>query len=150
MTDALGNALAKAGQGCSGDIWIALQKLIRCSLETHERRRIDAVRQVSANRADGSLIPDSEAYGMHAVVEIIQIVLMESQRKLAGAAINISHIVKKHTLDVAPDQGESQLDVIEEQGIPAQRETGGLIGLSACDSRCTDIAWACLIVRKRP
>ena len=71
MTDALGNSLAEAGRGSGRKIWVALQELVRRPLESHERRRIDTVCQIPAYGPDGGLVPDTEANGMDAVVEIL-------------------------------------------------------------------------------
>ena len=149
MTNPLGNPLAEAGQGSGRETRVALQELVRRPLEAHERWGIDAVRQIPANGPDRSLVTDSEAHGMDAVVEILRITLMEAERKMAEAAINISHVVEEHALDVVPNQGKSQFYIIEEQRIPAQRESSRLIGLTARSRWCADIARTRLIVRKR-
>jgi hypothetical protein len=86
---------------------------------------------------------------MDAVVEILRIALMKAERKMAEAAINISHVMEEHAFDVAANQRKSKFYIIEEQSIAAQRESGGLIGRSAGSRGCTDIARTRLIVRKR-
>src|SRR4051812_31433521 len=128
MTDTLGNSLADARRRRGRKIRVALQKLRRRPLKAHEGGRIDAVSQIPAHGPDRSLVTDSEAHGMNAVVEILQIALMEAQRKMPDAAIYISHVMEEHPPDVVPDQGKSQFYIIEEQRISAQREPGGLIG----------------------
>jgi len=58
-------------------VWVALQKLKGRSLEADERRRIDAVSKIPADRPYRRSIPYAEADGMHRVIEILNITLME-------------------------------------------------------------------------
>src|SRR5204862_7638324 len=108
MTGGLGNALAEAGQRRRRKIWVALQELFRCPLETYERWRIESICQIPADGPDGCLVADSEAYGMDPGIEIFRIALTEAERKIAEAAINIPHVMEEHASDVAADQRKSQ------------------------------------------
>ena len=118
--------MAEAGQGSGREIRVALQELVRRPLEAHERWGIDAVRQIPANGPDRSLVTDSETHGMDAVVEILRIALMEAERKMAEAAINISHVMEEHAFDVAANQRKSKFYIIEEQSIAAEWKSGWL------------------------
>lgn len=64
-------------------VWIALQELEWRSFEAHERRRIDAVGKIPADRPYGRSIPYAEAHGMHRIIEILHVTLMETQRHIA-------------------------------------------------------------------
>lgn len=60
-------------------VWIALQELERRSFEADERRRIDAVGKIPADRPYGRSVPYAEAGGMRRVIEILKVTLMEPQ-----------------------------------------------------------------------
>lgn len=81
MTDILLHPGAEARR-----IWrarVALQKLERRSFETDERRWIDAVSKIPADRPYRRSIPYAEADGMHRIIEILNVTLMETQGHIA-------------------------------------------------------------------
>src|SRR5581483_5722044 len=82
---------------------------------------------------------------MDRVIEILNVILMEAERDIAQAAINIAHIVEDHTLDVLAFKREPQFDVVNEQRITAERESGRLRGRAARHKRGADVARAGLI-----
>src|SRR6476660_8697025 len=69
---------------------------------------------------------------------------------MADAAVNISHVMEEHSLDVAANQGKSEFHIVEEQSIPTQWETSRLIRLPADNRGCTNITRTSLIEWKRP
>ncbi len=114
MADALRRALAITRQLGSRNIRIAVQYLGRSSGEANVARRIDAVGEVRANGPHRCAIADSEAHVMDHVAEILRIVLVETERYVTQALVNIAHVMKEHALDILPNKGEAQLDVVNE------------------------------------
>jgi len=99
------------------EIRVALQELVRCPLNpTNDGGLMLYAR--SRESADRSLVTDSEAHGMDAVVKILRIALMEAERKIAEATITFP-CRGRAALDVVPDQGKPQFHVVEEQSIAA-------------------------------
>ena len=139
MTDILLRSLAETRQLRRRQVGIALQQLRRRAVETDERGRIDAIRQVQANRSDRCAIADAEAHRMRRVIEVLQIPLMKTERDVAQRAEDVAHVVEDYSLDVFSDEWEPQLDVIEEQSISAEREAGRLRSLSTGNQRSASL-----------
>jgi len=55
---------------------------------------------------------------MDAVVKILRIALMEAERKIAEATINVPHVVEEHALDVVPDQGNRSSTLLKNRASP--------------------------------
>ena len=123
MADVLLDALAYA---LRWRIWVALEELFRRAIETKERRRVDTVSEVSANRPNGRTIADAEANRMRRVVEILQIALVKAERNIAQGAEDIAHIMEKDPLNVRPEKRKPQLDIIEEESVSAEGKSGWL------------------------
>src|SRR5260370_39235783 len=58
--------------------------------------------------------------------------------------------MEDHALDVLPDKGEPQFDIVKEQRISAQREARRLRSRTAGDQRRSHISRSGLVVGKRP
>ena len=123
MADVLFRADADA---LGRQVGIALQQLLRRAAKTHVRGRIDAVSEVQANRANRRTIADTKACGMNGVVEVLKIFLAEAERNVADAAEDVSHVMEEDPLYVGCDEWEAQLDIVEEQRVAAEWETGRL------------------------
>jgi hypothetical protein len=104
------DTLRHAGTGCRGT---ALQQLRGSSLKAHERRRIDSVSQIEAYGPHWCPIPNAESHGLRGVVEILVVALAEPERDAAERTVNISQVVEKHTLDILPDERETQFHIIK-------------------------------------
>src|SRR5258708_5726297 len=107
MADALRHTLAGARQLRHGNIRVALQKLLCRSFESDEPGRIDAVRQVRANRTDRCLVTNAEAGRVDHVVEVLQIALLRPEGDAPDAAIDIAGVVKQDAADVFSEQGKA-------------------------------------------
>src|SRR5712692_1864886 len=124
MTDVLLRSLAETRQLRGRQVGIALQQFRRRAVETDERRRIDAIRQVQAYGSDRRAIADAEAHGMRRVIEVLQIPLMKTERDVAQRAEHIAHVVEDDSLDVFSDEREPKFDIVKEERVSAQRKTG--------------------------
>src|SRR5579872_129198 len=127
---------------------VALQQLHRRPAEAYERRWVDAVSQIEADRADRRTVADSEAYRLHRIIEILQVFLAEAQRQIPDRAVDVAHVVKEHALYVVADERKAHLDVIDEQSISAQREAGGRAGHAAGNKRGPKVERPRLVVRE--
>src|ERR1700733_9056660 len=85
MADTLRRALAVAGQLRNGNIRITVQYLRRRSREPNVRRGIQAVGKVHADRSHRRAIPNSKAYRLDHIVEILPILLVVAKRQIAQA-----------------------------------------------------------------
>jgi len=121
MTDVLLDALACA---LRWRIWVALEELFRRAMETNERRRVDTVSEIYANRSNGCTIADAEANRMRRVIEILQIALVKAERNIAQGAEDIAHIMEQDPLNVRPEEWKPQLDIIEEESVSAEGKAG--------------------------
>ena len=121
MTDVLLDALAYA---LRWRIWVALEELFRRAMETNERRRVDTVSEIYANRSNGCTIADAEANRMRRVIEILQIALVKAERNIAQGAEDIAHIMEQDPLNVRPEEWKPQLDIIEEESVSAEGKAG--------------------------
>src|SRR5581483_3390413 len=100
------------------------QELLVRAAQTIKRRGIDAIGQIQAHRTEGRLVTNAKAGCMDHVVEIRQAVLMDTERDITEAGIDIPHVMKQHPSDVVSNQRESQLSGMEQDGVAADRETG--------------------------
>src|SRR5258708_899178 len=115
---------APAGQtGAGGDARVD-QILLR-SLESEEGRRVDTVAQVYPQRPYRRAVADAKPYGVHHVIEVLKVLLVEPEREVAQAGIGIAGIVKGHSSDIISDQGKTEFGLIEQEGRAAQGETRG-------------------------
>ena len=124
MANALRRRSAVAGQLVEGLIRIAVEQLSRRAGKPNVGWRVDAIRDVGADRPYGSSIANPKSDGVDHVIEILRIVLMEAERKRAETGINIAHVMKDHALNILTEKRKTQLDIIDEERIAAQRETG--------------------------
>src|SRR5665213_2828324 len=147
MADALRRALAVAGQLRRGNIRVAVQYLRRRSREAKVRRGIDAVSKVHADRSHWRAIANPKTYRLDHIVEILGIILVETKRQIAQAGIDVSHVVEQNALDILSDEGEAQLDVIDEESVATQRKSGRRRRRAAWNQRRADVAGAGLIER---
>src|SRR5437868_2725235 len=102
----------------------AKQKLLISALQTVVRRRVNAVRQIDANRSYGRAVADAETGGVHHIIEIRDVFLVDTERELAQIRVDVSHIMKEHALDVVSDQRKAQFGGMEEQRVSAQWKAG--------------------------
>ena len=73
---------------------------------------------------------------------------MEAKRHIAERGEDIPHVVEKHAVDVGADKRETQLDVVVEQRVPTQRESGRLRCGTAGDQGGSRIPWPGLVERE--
>src|ERR1700677_3065807 len=85
MADILQCARAISGQMVQRNIRVAVQDLRRRPGESNIRRRVDAVCKIGANRPHRSPKTNSEADRLDHVVEILRIVLVETERYIVQA-----------------------------------------------------------------
>src|ERR1017187_9565249 len=127
MAHALHHALAgDAGAG----VHAGVDQVLQASFETKEARRVDAVRQVHPDGADGRTIANPEAHGLNHVIEILKVALAHAEREIAEAGIGVTGIVKQHAADVLAHQREAQLGLVEEDRGAPQREAGHRVARS--------------------
>src|SRR5215831_118377 len=69
---------AFAGLRATG-IHACVDQFLQSALEPSEARRIDAIGQIHADRADGCSVADPETHRMHHVIEIRKIVLVKTE-----------------------------------------------------------------------
>src|ERR1039457_3297383 len=101
------------------------EQLFLGSLEAVEVRRIDAVAEIDAERADGGAIADAEADGVDHVIEVLDAVLVGAEGDVVEGGIDVAHVVIEDAADVVADQGEAELVLVEEEGVAAEGEAGG-------------------------
>src|SRR5579884_1827616 len=89
------------------------QQLLICAFQSVKRRRIDAIGEVQPNGADRGLITDPKTGGVHHIIEVRQIILMDPERNRAETGVNISHVVKQHTLNVVSHERKTQFGGME-------------------------------------
>ena len=142
MTDILPDSL-------TGRSRAALQKLEGCSLKSYERRRIDAVSQISPDRSNGCAIANAEADGVYGVIEILQVMLAGSERNVTERAEDVAHVMEKDALDVLPDEGKSHLDIVKEERVSTEWKARGRRGWTARYHWRSNVSRPGLVVRKR-
>ena len=112
-----------------GTLWTvrrrgAQDQFLVSSLQAEIGRRIDAVGQVDADRADGRAVADAEAGGVHHVIEILHVALVDAEGDAAEVAVDVAHVVENDAVDVVAQQREAQLGGVEEQRVAAEMEAG--------------------------
>src|SRR5579883_790485 len=129
-----------------GGIRSALQQLQRRAFESNKVRGIDGVRKVGAHRPDRCFVTDPETGGMYRVIEILEVFLVEPERKIGKAAVNIAHIMKHHALQVFAQQRKPQLHIIDEKRVAAERKSRGWRRSASGNQRSSDVARSGLVV----
>src|SRR5437660_10490351 len=95
------------------------QILLR-SLKPEEGGRVNAITQVYAQRPHRRAVADAKAYGMHHVIEVLKVFLVDPERNVDEAGIGIAGIVKDHSPDIFTDHGKTQYSWIEYKGCASQ------------------------------
>src|ERR1700693_5392299 len=80
----------------------AIQQLIYTSFTAEEARRIWAEREVGAEGTNGGSVADAKAERLHAVVEVLETMLIKSEAHLVKTGIHITDVVEEHSADVIP------------------------------------------------
>src|ERR1035441_4653408 len=127
VADILNDARIGRAGGRGAGIDAGEEQLVLGSLEAIEVRGIDGIAEVDAERADGGAITDAEADGVDHVIEVLHTVLAGAESDVVEGGIDVTHVVIEDAADVVADQGEAQLVLVEEQGVAAERKTGGHI-----------------------
>src|SRR5579884_1434263 len=118
----------------------AEQQLLIGAVIPEEPRRIGAEGKVEANGADRCAIADSEAAGLHGVIEVLQIVLVIAQAEGAQIRVDVPHIMEQHATDIVPDQRKPEFLGIEEIGGAADGEAGLRVWRPGLISRAASLA----------
>src|SRR5947209_18808978 len=109
-----GNKKLKMPDVLKGRCGGALDQLLVRALQTEERWRIVAVGQIDADWAHRRLVADAEAHGVDHIVEVLNVVLVNAERKAGKVRIDVPHIVKDYAVDVFAEEREAQLRGVEE------------------------------------
>src|SRR4051794_12867345 len=104
MADSLTCRLTERRQSRRRDVGITLQQLLSRPPEPEKRRTVDAIGEITPNRADRRSVPDSKAHCMNHIVEVFEIALLETERHVAYSAVHVAHIVEQHSLHVFPEK----------------------------------------------
>src|SRR5215471_21699210 len=113
MADLLLHRLARRPSGA------ALEQLQGRSPESYKRWWIDGVGQIQPDGSHRRLVTDAETDRVHGVIEVLEIALLETERKITERAVHITDVMKQHALNVLAEEREPQLDVVKEQRVSA-------------------------------
>src|SRR5437764_8357264 len=121
----MAHILLDASRSCAGTgIYAGVEQILLRAFESEKGRRINAVAQVYAQRPHRGAVSNTEAHGMHHVIEILKVFLFYPERKIAQAGIRIAEIVKSHATDVIADQRKPEFGLVEQQRRATQRKSG--------------------------
>src|SRR5689334_17905909 len=73
--------------------------------KTEKARRIDAIGQIQAYRADRRAVTEAEAHRVHHVIEVLIVTLRYSKRHTSEARIGVSRVMKENAAYIVADQG---------------------------------------------
>ena len=112
---------------CGRIIGIAQQQLIAGSAESYKARGIGAVTEIEANGTHRGFITDAKPDGLHHVVEVLIGTLTETETDLVNVGIDVAHVVKEHAAYIVPDERETQLGLMEQEGVASHGKSGFVI-----------------------
>src|SRR6185437_5031307 len=107
-----------------GGLRAAEEQLLGGALEPLERGRIERVSEVHRDRPERRFVADTEPDGVHHVIEVRDVFLVDAEGKCAHARKNVAEIVKEHALHVGAEEREAQFRGVEKERVAAERETG--------------------------
>ena len=73
----------------------------------------EGVREIYAHGPDRSSIANSEAGGMHHVIEVLEVLLRGAERNVTEAAIHVAHVVEQNAPNVVANQREPDFNGVE-------------------------------------